>query len=130
MNEKQETVKQTQDKKTAVVKPVSPIELAQAARLAEAARREAMSPRQKAVEDLSEAANRIANLIDTQRGNLLGIVSRGLLPVSQGEGKPPLPAPLKAEEVLRAVAFIQASLDRVKAATSDERGQKAERFSV
>lgn len=94
----------TQKAQTATVEKMSPaLVKAQAVRQAESARREKLSPETLFKEDLTDVTNRVADLIQAQRGCLLGVAARG---VQSGA--------LKPEQVYKALEYIQTAVQRVR----------------
>lgn len=91
-----------------------PIQKAMKARQDNAARRAKLTPQARFREDLMDQANRIADLIDGQRGALIGIVSRGLPNQKDDEGKDYGPG-LSVADCQKALAFIRKALDHVEA---------------
>lgn len=78
---------------------------AQQVRKLEAERRSKLQPRQLFREDLADVTNRVATLLDGQRGSMMGVVRRGVV-----DGN------LEAGECLKAIAYIEDTLKRVRVA--------------
>lgn len=95
--------------KPAVGKSNDPLSLARAARVAESARREKLPPETRFKEDIVAATNRVAAMIDGQRGSLYGIIQRGL---SEGV--------LEPESVEKALDYIDSSISGCRDLLAEE----------
>lgn len=98
----QKTAQVNAPKPTAPAAKTDALTLARATRQAESARRAKLTPEQRFKEDLTDLANRIANTIDGQRGDLYGVVQRGLM--SDAVSK---------EDVVKVLSYITRAQQRV-----------------